>query len=120
MYNITSIQSEDISGRFLHNNLFWISPYGELYSSKLKQPNKSLKTCQMIVSRLKETRRPFTLSALFSPRQRREARPPAELHPPGVKTGHEIKELSSSHFKDIIAIVALYLPALKDFWIKIS
>ena len=28
--------------------------------------------------------------------------PPAELHPPGVKSGHELKEFSSSyHFRDM-------------------
>ncbi len=44
----------------------------------------------------------LTLTALFSLSRRCGTWPPAELHPPGVKSGREVKELSSSsHFKDI-------------------
>lgn len=40
------------------------------------------------------------VKALFSLSQRCEARPPAEQHPSGVKSGQEVKEFnSSSHFK---------------------
>lgn len=60
----------------------------------------------------------LSLTALFSLSLRCEAWHPAERHPPGVKSGHEVKEFSSfSHFKDIKDRLS-HTFGLNAFWIK--
>ena len=71
----------------LHNNLFWMSPYGEQYFFYNKK--RFLK--------YKNGVRFFLPEAIAE-----GPLPPAELHPPGVKSGQEVIHFSSSfHFKDI-------------------